>query len=111
MQLKRAEVIIDGVKVPMEGRIGKNARLDEYNDTIETVRQRAADFTGLSMAHAEPLQVLNYGIGGHYDNHYDAFDVSTISYKCGSLSILYVCTLEFDSFKDISIFTGSCDLW
>lgn len=27
--------------------------------------------TGLSLATAEPLQTQNYGIGGHYDGHWD----------------------------------------
>lgn len=27
--------------------------------------------TGLSMSSAELLQVLNYGVGGHYEPHFD----------------------------------------
>lgn len=78
MQLDRAFVISDGEKRASDYRTAQCAWLDEYNDTIEKVKQRAADFTGLSSEHAEPLEVLNYGIGGHYDLHYD---VSTITYK------------------------------
>lgn len=35
------------------------------------IDQRVADMTGLSMISAEPLQVLNYGVGGHYEPHFD----------------------------------------
>ncbi|XP_026315823.1 prolyl 4-hydroxylase subunit alpha-2-like [Hyposmocoma kahamanoa] len=59
-------------------RTGKNAWLSEDEDVVAKVRRRAADFTGLSLTHAEELQVLNYGIGGHYDWHYDAFEVIII---------------------------------
>lgn len=56
-----------------ENRIGKNTWLENNIDAVAKLRQRTADFTGLSMSHAELLQVLNYGIGGHYLWHYDAY--------------------------------------
>lgn len=59
-----------------EERIGKNAWLSYNIDAVAKVRQRAGDFTGLNMAYAEQLQVLNYGVGGYFDLH---LDVSTIS--------------------------------
>lgn len=52
-------------------RISKSAWLkDEEHDVIATVVQRVIDMTGLSMDTAEELQVVNYGIGGHYEPHY-----------------------------------------
>ena len=32
---------------------------------------RVADVTGLNMETSEELQVSNYGIGGHYEPHFD----------------------------------------
>ncbi|KAH8247641.1 hypothetical protein KR038_007567 [Drosophila bunnanda] len=53
-------------------RISKSAWLKTQEDSvIGTVVQRTADMTGLDMDSAEELQVVNYGIGGHYEPHFD----------------------------------------
>jgi prolyl 4-hydroxylase len=45
-------------------RISKSAWLkDEEHEVVKNVVQRTADMTGLTMATAEELQVVNYGIG------------------------------------------------
>ena len=44
---------------------------DESTDIVHRINNRIDDSTGLSMATAEDLQVVNYGIGGHYEPHYD----------------------------------------
>lgn len=46
--------------------------LDSLNDRIEC-------FTGLSTKNAESYQVVNYGLGGHYKQHYDAFNIQNVS--------------------------------
>ena len=53
-------------------RISKTAwlRRDE-DDAIERIYRRVGDLTGLSMETSEELQVSNYGIGGHYEPHFD----------------------------------------
>lgn len=52
-------------------RVSKSAWLkDEEHKVIATVVQRVVDMTGLNMETAEELQVVNYGIGGHYEPHY-----------------------------------------
>ncbi|XP_065156462.1 prolyl 4-hydroxylase subunit alpha-1 [Atheta coriaria] len=53
-------------------RISKSAWLkDNEHKHIATVSRRVQDMTGLTMKSAEELQVVNYGIGGHYEPHYD----------------------------------------
>ncbi|XP_041988646.1 prolyl 4-hydroxylase subunit alpha-1-like isoform X5 [Aricia agestis] len=55
-----------------EKRISKSAWLvDKESPVVERVSRRVADFTGLNMDTAEDLQVVNYGIGGHYTPHVD----------------------------------------
>ncbi|CAG9863081.1 unnamed protein product [Phyllotreta striolata] len=53
-------------------RISKSAWLKEHEHKhIADISQRVEDMTGLSMKTAEELQVVNYGIGGHYEPHFD----------------------------------------
>ncbi len=58
-------------------RISKTAwlRRDEH-DRINSIYERVADVTGLNMETSEELQVSNYGIGGHYEPHFDFARVS-----------------------------------
>lgn len=53
-------------------RTSKSAFL-EYNQITEKIFNRVSAVTGLSMKNCERLQVVNYGIGGHYVTHYDFF--------------------------------------
>lgn len=53
-------------------RISKSAWLkEEEHKYIADVTRRVSDMTGLTMSTAEELQVVNYGIGGHYEPHFD----------------------------------------
>uniref|UniRef100_A0A182PPX1 procollagen-proline 4-dioxygenase n=1 Tax=Anopheles epiroticus TaxID=199890 RepID=A0A182PPX1_9DIPT len=53
-------------------RISKSAWLkDAEDEMIRTISRRVEDMTGLTMETAEELQVVNYGIGGHYEPHFD----------------------------------------
>lgn len=53
-------------------RISKSSWLkDEDHAVIKDVTSRVEAMTGLTMKTAEDLQVVNYGIGGHYEPHFD----------------------------------------
>lgn len=53
-------------------RIAKSSWLkNEEHEYVLKIDRRIGDITGLDMATAEDLQVCNYGIGGHYEPHYD----------------------------------------
>ena len=53
-------------------RISKTAWLQRAeDDNVERIYRRVGDVTGLSMDTSEELQVSNYGIGGHYEPHFD----------------------------------------
>lgn len=67
-------------------RISKSAWLKTAEDrVIGTVVQRTADMSGLDMESAEELQVVNYGIGGHYEPHFDFARVSEAASEDGKL--------------------------
>jgi len=44
---------------------------DNDHPTINTITNRIAAMVNLDMETAEPLQVVNYGIGGQYEPHFD----------------------------------------
>jgi prolyl 4-hydroxylase len=53
-------------------RISKSAWLkDDEDEAVRRVSLRVEDMTGLTVDTAEELQVVNYGLGGHYEPHYD----------------------------------------
>lgn len=53
-------------------RISKSAWLkDNEHRIVANVAKRVEDMTGLTTKTAEELQVVNYGIGGHYEPHFD----------------------------------------
>jgi len=53
-------------------RISKSAWLkEEEHPAVARLSRRIQDMTGLSTSTAEELQVVNYGIGGHYEPHFD----------------------------------------
>lgn len=53
-------------------RVSKTAWLkEEEHEHVANVYSRTHQITGLNMETSEELQVSNYGIGGHYEPHFD----------------------------------------
>ncbi|KAK2582088.1 hypothetical protein KPH14_002791 [Odynerus spinipes] len=53
-------------------RISKSAWLQEHEHKhVAAVSKRVEDMTSMTVDTAEELQVVNYGIGGHYEPHFD----------------------------------------
>ncbi|KAM8818005.1 prolyl 4-hydroxylase subunit alpha-3 isoform 3-T3 [Rhynchonycteris naso] len=72
--LQRSVVASGEKQLPVEYRISKSAWLKDTVDPIlVTLDHRIAALTGLDVQppYAEYLQVVNYGIGGHYEPHFD----------------------------------------
>nr|CAH0108398.1 unnamed protein product [Daphnia galeata] len=60
-------------------RIAKSSWLKkDDHEYVSNIRRRVGAITGLNMATSEDLQVCNYGIGGHYEPHYDYARLSDV---------------------------------
>lgn len=74
--MKRSTVnpLSGGQRMKSAFRVSKNAWL-AYNThpTMGRMLRDLADATGLDMTYCEQLQVANYGVGGHYEPHWDFF--------------------------------------
>ncbi|XP_046858925.1 prolyl 4-hydroxylase subunit alpha-1-like isoform X2 [Xenia sp. Carnegie-2017] len=57
---------------PADYRISKSGWLkDSENPVVARISRRSEHLTGLTFSTAEELQVNTYGMGGHYEPHYD----------------------------------------
>ncbi|TRY69175.1 hypothetical protein TCAL_01376 [Tigriopus californicus] len=56
-------------------RSGKVGFLTEGHSEIEQIAQA---ITSLDIAHTEPIQIVSYGVGGHYEPHVDYFGESLV---------------------------------
>ncbi|XP_077553488.1 prolyl 4-hydroxylase subunit alpha-1-like [Haemaphysalis longicornis] len=61
-------------------RISKVAWLsDTEHDVLQRISRRIAAATNLSLESAEPYQVANYGLGGHYTPHVDPVSFDSVA--------------------------------
>eukprot|EP00048_Salpingoeca_helianthica_P023454 m.24448 g.24448 ORF g.24448 m.24448 type:complete len:502 (-) comp8692_c0_seq1:87-1592(-) len=71
-RLQRAVAYTGDGFAPVNFRISTVAWLPEDTDElVARLNRRINRWTNLDLEHAEQLQVSNYGIGGHYEPHYD----------------------------------------
>lgn len=73
-KLKRATVqnYFTGKLETAKYRISKSAWLtNREHEVVERISRRIQAITNLDLSTAEELQVVNYGLGGHYESHYD----------------------------------------
>ncbi|XP_023036227.1 prolyl 4-hydroxylase subunit alpha-2 [Drosophila willistoni] len=94
-QVKRSRVGTVGNSTVSEVRTSQNTWLwYEQQPWLKNLKLRLEDITGLGMESAEPLQLVNYGIGGHYEPHYDFVEdkVTTFGWKGNRLltALLYL---------------------
>eukprot|EP00795_Rhopilema_esculentum_P013260 gene13260-4092_t len=67
-------------------RISKSAWLEDSLDPlIKKIDTKIEAMTNLTMETAESLQIANYGIGGHYDTHFDFSRLSDVSMGGGTV--------------------------
>lgn len=80
-QLKRATVYNDNNKpMVISTRTAKSFGFDDNaSNTTRRLMQRISDMTGMDTEGSEELQIMNYGLGGHYETHYDFFNVSEVN--------------------------------
>lgn len=77
--------------------IGSRSKPETNPSAINIINARIEDMTGLSVVSAERLQVVNYGIGGQYEPHYD-FYFENFPMKRGNriaTVLFYVCIVLY----------------
>ena len=75
--MQRAQVGLNEEAQASDVRVGKVAFVwDEKSRIANVIGKRASSLSGLNTTYptGEPLQIVNYGIGGQYEAHYD-FDI------------------------------------
>uniref|UniRef100_G3PBH4 Prolyl 4-hydroxylase, alpha polypeptide III n=1 Tax=Gasterosteus aculeatus TaxID=69293 RepID=G3PBH4_GASAC len=89
--LKRSVVAAGEKQATAEYRISKSAWLKgSSHSTVGKLDNKISVLTGLNVKHpyGEHLQVVNYGIGGHYEPHFDHATLSTVE-AGGSTAFIY----------------------
>lgn len=72
----------DGRKIG-QYRISKSAKFpeEEQSKVLTNVEKRVGHMSDLTMRGGEMFQVANYGIGGHYEPHFDHVTDESVPFK------------------------------
>ncbi|XP_077594606.1 prolyl 4-hydroxylase subunit alpha-1-like [Stigmatopora nigra] len=72
-ELKRSKVNgkRENESVVSHNRVSQNAWMNDDHVVITKLSKRVGDITGMDMSTSEKMQVVNYGVGGQYDPHFD----------------------------------------
>ena len=94
---------------------------DSIHPLIAKSSYKMAALANLSLDTAEDLQVLNYGIGGHYSPHFDFIGDSATLWRTGNRVATVLCYLSDVPSGGATVFTkaevsvwpekGACVLW
>ncbi|KAL7728698.1 hypothetical protein ACLKA6_004074 [Drosophila palustris] len=80
--LKRCAVYVDGKSVAQKSRTSKGAWINKKHSNLTlSIARRLEDMTDLTLKDSSEMQILNYGLGGHYAPHWDYFNKSSESQK------------------------------
>lgn len=71
------------LKVNEYFRLGQTSRINNRleNQQFNSLNTRIGTLTGYSLKSSEIFQVVNYGISGHFQPHYDAFNKACVRNK------------------------------
>jgi len=76
-----ATVLGDGGKSRLDTdiRSASHSWLEYDDDVIKEIGERISRYVGIPLNNAEQMQVIHYNVGGKYNPHHDAFEMSTTS--------------------------------
>lgn len=86
------------VKSASSTRSGKVAFLEDQLKVVKQLKYLTAQVTGLQTEPteaSEPIQVVHYGVGGHYEPHFDFFGSSALSEDDRVATMLFYLSEDF----------------
>ncbi|XP_030080740.1 prolyl 4-hydroxylase subunit alpha-2-like isoform X2 [Drosophila hydei] len=90
--LKRTTILHNsGVETVHSSRIAKGTWLTrDFNNLTLRIERRIMDMVDLELSGSEDLQIMNYGIGGHFEPHYDYFEPDLTDVEQGGATVFPV---------------------
>ncbi|XP_030080738.1 prolyl 4-hydroxylase subunit alpha-2-like isoform X2 [Drosophila hydei] len=65
-----------------------------HNNLTLRIARRIMDMVDLDLQGSEPFNVMNYGIGGHYNTHYDYYNNSSVTDNRMATVLFYMTDVE-----------------